>query len=401
MSYLLYFCSASILGYCLWQLNNWRVWVRLTKFRVPPPGPVHSLALIIPFRNEANNLSRLFASILQQDFPREQLEIIFVDDSSTDKGRSMVETFIRETAHADLGAAAGAKKWEGIKPQTTGLNVRLLDLTDHLRTRKTVAHKKEALTYAINSTEQEIILTTDADCTLPPTLLRTVAATFRDGVQVVSGPVANGPLKSFCDTFQALDLASYQFLTAVQIEVGKPVLANGACFAFRRSAFHDVNGYVGVDHLPSGDDVLLLHKFRDAFPGNAFRWLKAGPVTLTAPVRNWKALWNQRLRWAGKAGNYQAKELERAQNLAVMAALSVLLLLVVIILTDYTVVMLWLWLVKIIIDGICLWAYQRHYRQPFPIIGYLKTALIHPFFLVGIAVAHLRGKKPRWKGRAT
>jgi len=77
----------------------------------------------------------------------------------------------------------------------------------------------------------------------------------------VLGPVLIAPADGFCNAFQALDLAAYQFLTAATAHQGRPALANGANFAFHRELFEAVGGYQGVDHLPSGDDVLLLHKF--------------------------------------------------------------------------------------------------------------------------------------------
>ena len=190
-----------------------------------------SIALLVPFRNEVGNLPGLAASLLAQDYPGE-LELIFIDDHSTDGGGRL------------------------LPPEVT-----LLKLEDYLRGQPTVAHKKAALTYAISSTSAEVIITTDADCYWPADRVSRIAQVFSAGADVVLGPVLINPTDGFCNAFQALDLAAYQFLTAATAHQGRPALANGANFTFRRQLFTDVGGYTGVDHLPSGDDVLLLHKF--------------------------------------------------------------------------------------------------------------------------------------------
>jgi glycosyltransferase involved in cell wall biosynthesis len=49
-----------------------------------PTDPYPSLSIIIPARNEAENLRRLLPSLKQTDYPG-PLEIIVVDDGSTDE----------------------------------------------------------------------------------------------------------------------------------------------------------------------------------------------------------------------------------------------------------------------------------------------------------------------------
>ena len=37
-------------------------------------------------------------------------------------------------------------------------------------------------------------------------------------------------------------------------------MCNGANLAYERKAFYEVNGFTGIDHIASGDDMLLMHK---------------------------------------------------------------------------------------------------------------------------------------------
>src|SRR5688500_18821811 len=75
------------------------VWIRLWPFVRLPKFPfkqksaaaLPSVTIIIPARNEANNLSSILDSLLHLDCP--QLEIIVVDDASEDHTRQIAESY--------------------------------------------------------------------------------------------------------------------------------------------------------------------------------------------------------------------------------------------------------------------------------------------------------------------
>lgn len=439
-----------LLLYTVWQLINLWGWYK-TVSRPAPNLPVTdngqpAIALLVPFRNEADNLPGLVASLLAQDYAG-QLELIFIDDHSTDGG-------------ADL-----------LPP-----NVTLLKLKDHLKGKLTVAHKKAALTYAISTTTADVIITTDADCYWPPDRVSRLSAEFIAGADITLGPVLISPTKGFCSAFQALDLAAYQFLTAATAHQGRPALANGANFAFRRELFVAVGGYEGVDHLPSGDDVLLLHKFYqpcltqaptttktsssssptpgtsttyntsddsyraaitpsvtpDAAPSRSNQRspgelrqetkepspkarMRSGqqspgstPAThyspnasvTTRPVPTWRALWNQRLRWAGKAGSYNNPKLSFAQALTFALSAAIVLSLISFPLHLRPRIIIVTWGGKALVDLLCLWAVTKQFKQGEAMKWYPLAAIIYPFFLVGVGSAALLGFTTKWKGRS-
>lgn len=363
--------------YVAWQLSNLYAWRQTlgTGPEATTTAGESSVAILVPFRNEADNLPCIATSLLAQDYTG-PTELIFIDDHSEDGGAALLPP-----------------------------GVRLLRLADFLAGTTTAAHKKAALSYAISQTDAEVIITTDADCVWPADRLRRLMARFSQGADVVLGPVLIKPAAGFRDAFQALDLAAYQFLTAASAWRASPVLANGANFGFRKQLFRAVGGYAGVDHLPSGDDVLLLHKFkaRPQVQGELKR-----PVTFayaaeasvsTRPVSTWRALWNQRLRWAGKAGAYTDTGLQLAQGLAFGLSLAIVIALLLLPLHQRPRLLLLLWGGKALVDYVCLLPVMLHFGQGRTLNWYPAAALLYPFFLVAVGTTALMGFTPRWKGR--
>ena len=97
---------------------------------------MNSISVICPIYNEEKYIATCITSILQQDFPKENLEILFVDGMSTDKTRQIISDF--------------ARKYD---------NIRLLD-----NPQKTVPY---ALNIGIQASKGDIILRMDAHAIYP------------------------------------------------------------------------------------------------------------------------------------------------------------------------------------------------------------------------------------------
>ena len=356
----------------------------------PLLGPVF-IEVIIPFRNEAANLPRLFDSLCALTYPAAHLQITFVDDHSTDGGAD----WLRDVA-VDVQPFPPA-----LRAQPVFQLYRLADYPEEINPR---AYKKSALALAIRRSAADLIVTTDADCTWRPDTLQWLADGYRRGNRVLLGSVRIDRYGSFNEAFQALDVAAFQWLTRVTAGWGRPALANGACFAFDRQLFVEVGGYAGVDHLPSGDDVLLLHKFNQHQPPPPANYVlppEPGALVATQAVPSWAATWRQRLRWAGKAGNYANPLLTAAQAgmyllcLGVLAGLVTSLFLPALLLPTLAV-----WAVKTLIEGTILLRMTRQLGQGNVMWWYLPVQLIYPVYIVAIGTAALLGVGVKWKGRS-
>ena len=247
--------------------------------------PSVKISIIIPARNEAQNINACLSSIANQSYPVSLFEVIVVDDHSTDETAALVSIFPAQ-------------------------NIRLLLLKDLLADGQLNSYKKKAIEMAITSSTGELIITTDADCTVPPNWLLYIAAFYENQQpSFIVMPVSYQAGHNFFQIFQALDFMALQGITGAAVHKNFHSMCNGANLAYTKKAFMDAGGFTGIDDIASGDDMLLMHKIYLKHP-KGIRFLKSGELIVqTKPMSSVKDFFNQRIRWASKAGKYGDKRI--------------------------------------------------------------------------------------------
>ena len=262
-------------------------WRSIPCFRHPASGiryPV-SISVIIPARNEENNLPALLKGLTEQSYDKNLFEVIVVDDHSTDDTPEIVKQF----------AVAGIK---------------LISLKDHVPSQGINSYKKKAIEIAIAQSKGEFIVTTDADCVVPTNWLQNIAAFYEQYKPAfIVMPVSYACRNNFLEIFQALDFMTLQGITSAAVHKNAHSMCNGANLAYSRKAFDTVDGFKGINDIASGDDMLLMHKIYKQYP-DGIKYLKSKDVIVhTEPMHSWKDFFNQRVRWASKADKYDDKRI--------------------------------------------------------------------------------------------
>lgn len=224
---------------------------RLEESPAPKNQTFHFITVIVPVRNENSipDFSRL-------EYPPDKWELIVVDDS--DLPGQLPIPVIRSSA----------------------------------------AGKKAAITTGVNAAKGDIIVTTDADCSVPPLWLDKINAGFQDqNVQMLVGGVRIEEDKSFFSKLQALEFVSVAVTGAGTLGLGFPTMCNGANLAYKKAEFIKVGGYQGNENISSGDDEFLMRKFHKS----SIQYLYAKDALVTSsPHHLLTSFIDQRLRWAGK-----------------------------------------------------------------------------------------------------
>ena len=239
-------------------------------------------SIVIPFRNEAENLPKLLDSIAKLNYPKAFFEVILVDDNSEDKSVSIINKILDT---------------KSLKKDFTRIdNIRIIknEITSN-------SPKKDAITSAIKASKFNWIITTDADCVLPKYWLDT----FDEFIQTkhtncIVAPVTYHGNNSFFNRFQTVDFLSLQGATIGGFGIKKPFMCNGANFCYRRSLFQQLKGFEGNTDIASGDDIFLLEKLieHDVKKVHYLKSIKA--IVKTNPTSTVSNLIQQRLRWASK-----------------------------------------------------------------------------------------------------
>ncbi len=238
--------------------------------------------IIIPARNEALNIKTCVDSILAQNYPAEFYEIIVIDDFSQDDTPFIVKAM-----------------------QDKNAQVRLLSLSNFYQENEISSFKKKAIEQAVLCANGDWIITTDADCIVPPNWLLLYHQFIQKNKPVfVAAPVMFIKEKGILNTFQVLDFLALQGITAAAVGAGKHSMSNGANLAFEKSAFIAVGGYQGVDEIASGDDMFLMHKMKKTLSNRIGYLFHPDAIVLTKAMGHWKDLIMQRIRWSSKARFY-------------------------------------------------------------------------------------------------
>ena len=86
-------------------------------------------------------------------------------------------------------------------------------------------------------------------------------------------------------------------------------MCNGANLAYEKKVFHEVGCFSGIDHIASGDDMLLMHKLYNQFPTQVQYCKAVDSIVHTNPVETVGEFFRQRIRWASKADQYDDKRI--------------------------------------------------------------------------------------------
>ncbi len=204
---------------------------------------------------------------------------------------------------------------------------------------------------------------------------------------------------SFLSVFQSLDFITLQGITGASVFRKFHTMCNGANLAYSKKAFREVNGFEGIDHIPSGDDMMLMYKIYQRHPDNVFYLKNPGAIVTTEPAKSWKEFLNQRIRWSSKAVHYDDKRIYRV--LLLVYALNVSFLVVAIASfwkLNFFLFFLLSLTAKVLIEfpfvnNIAMFFGQQRLMKYFP--------LMQPFHILYTIVAGWLGKfgSYEWKGR--
>ncbi|MDA0710676.1 MAG: glycosyltransferase [bacterium] len=273
--------AVSTLLYIAVALSFWRGLFK--PFTPVQDGVKPFLSVVIAARDEEDYIADCLQSLVAQTYPSDRFEVLVVDDDSSDATAQIVETFAHTYPH-----------------------IRLLSVGTEF---DAMAAKKRPMSVGIKNANSEWILTTDADCRVPPTWLEHLSVYMHSNTDAIIGfsQIKSGVNQlTLFERLQACDFLSLMSAAAGSTNLGYPLAATGQNFIYRKSLFNQVGGFSTISNRPSGDDVLLLQLFK-RFSKRQFLFA-SDPKTFVTTHRSESlaGFWRQRKRWASNA-DYQIR----------------------------------------------------------------------------------------------
>jgi poly-beta-1,6 N-acetyl-D-glucosamine synthase len=191
------------------------------------------VSVIVPAYNEELNAARTIQSLLQQDYPN--LQIVFVDDGSTDNTYKVVKEAYKEVSN-------------------------VLVIT------KANGGKATALNYGINQAIHDYVVCIDADTQLKQNAITELMKKFdADGsegrVGAVAGNVKVGNEINMITKWQSIEYITSQNFDRRAFDLLNAItVVPGAIGAFRKKAIQEAGGFM-MDTLAEDCDLTMrLHK---------------------------------------------------------------------------------------------------------------------------------------------
>ncbi len=322
-----------------------------------------NFSIIIAAKNEEKNISYLIKSLQELHYPKENFEVIIVDDNSSDKTYEIAKNKIQDFLNFNV-----------IKTKN-----------------KEFQAKKGALNFGIKKANNPFILITDADCRPQKGWLKFYSDRFMKGYDFIFG---NSPFyrnDSLINKISCFENLRSSILTYFAAKTGFPYSASARNFGFRKSSFEKIKGYSNTTETLSGDDDLLL---REAVKNNLKigTILNKGSFVYSSTKTNLNDYLNQRTRHTKTSFYYLPG---RQLFLSIWHLLNLLLLFspVLILLNKFFAL---LFLLKLLIDSIVIKSLQKKFDYRFKLFEVLYLQIIYELFLI-VHFINALFKKDRWK----
>lgn len=220
-----------------------------------------SITVLIPAHNETGYVGRCIRSFLRAEYPADKLEVIVVDDGSTDGTYD-----------------------EAVRNATDAVTV----------LRKENGGKFSALNCGLQRASTELIVGVDADSMIEPKALKELVRTFeaKPDAWAIAGNVKVSNRGDSITNVQTLEymVSINMFRRALDL-VGLVKVVPGCLGLFRRDRVEAVGGFSGETVTEDFDLTLELLK-----EGGRVHYSSRAVVRTEAPD-TWVDLYNQRLRW--------------------------------------------------------------------------------------------------------
>ncbi len=231
-------------------------------YKVPP-----TVSFITPVLNEEKTINKTLKSIMELDYPQSKLEIIIVNDQSTDNTKAVVEKIIKNNPDWNI-LLLDRKKFPGEFTKAPAVNTGLKEATG------------------------EFVACLDADSTVKPDSLKKIFNLFdSDRVAAVISAIKVNNTKTIYGKIQRLEYLLATFVRELMSKVDTLHITPGALSVYRTETLKDLGGF---DEKNITEDYEIAVRLK--YHGYTIR-IQTQSISYTNVPSTFWSLWQQRVRW--------------------------------------------------------------------------------------------------------
>ncbi len=243
--------------------------------RTPNSSSLPFCTVLVCARDEEDNIERCLASLEALNYPNDRLEVLIVDDKSTDRTPQILA------------------EWKQRMPNLTVL-----------RTGEEVLQLKgkvNALTQGMDAARGEFVMITDADSTVQPNWVREYMKYYSNDTGMVAS-ITLLEQKYFLDGVQSIDWSYLLGMACAAANIKIPLSVIGNNISVRRAAYESVGGYRKIPFSVTEDHALFQAIWNKKRSNGAAQWKVRFPlhpdlVVMSEPCPDFKSWWRQKHRW--------------------------------------------------------------------------------------------------------
>lgn len=321
------------------------------------------VVVIVVFKNEEERLRVLLSAMANQSY--KSFQLILVNDHSSDESLQVIEFMRHLLPPINLIQASGHGKKNGLKE-------------------------------ALDSTDAELILTTDADCKPVSMWVETMLDFYRCyNSDLILAPVKFSRSDNMFQKLQQVEFISLVASTLGATGISAPIMANGANMAFTHKAWTQIESL--KPNYSSGDDMFLLHGVKKN--NGKINFIKSrNALVYTEAADSVRGFLQQRQRWTSKASGYTDFDsiltaiIVFLINFAIVA--SAALAFVDIQYLQYCVLLI---VAKFSVDYGFLLLCNRFFGITNLFAKSILIAIPYPFYILFTSLTGIFMKNPKWK----
>lgn len=231
-----------------------------------------TVSVVVPAKNEEKFIHDCIQSIAQCNYPTHLFEIIAVNDRSTDKTGEILDVLALKIN-----------------------NFKVINVKNELQ-QTNIKGKQAALQTGIENANGEIILMTDADCTVSPNWIKKIVTPYQNPEVGLVASFTNVVGNRIFDRLQAIEWIYLNTMAMGAVGLSQVMGCFGNNISVRRRSFNRIGGYKRMKFSVT-EDLALQRAISES--GDKVSYLISSDTLVnTKPCNSFKEYIRQHHRWA-------------------------------------------------------------------------------------------------------